>query len=170
MAKSAQDSWIIKASTFFFFFLSFEKRAAFWKAALHYEYSDAAHTAGKNKVDAHSLRRGATLGEREKLGPVVICTVGFGTCSDLHGGFWSWILVTRRRRSCWNQKQTTFLLPRQGIFIYNLPIHFHLTNKVWFGNFYQLWNDKETKELQGTFQCPMLRMSVFIYSGTSCTL
>lgn len=68
MAKSTQDGWIMKASTFWkLHFLSFEKRAAFWKAALRYEYSDATHIAGKNKVDAHSLRREAALEEREKL-------------------------------------------------------------------------------------------------------
>lgn len=50
----------MKASTFWkFHFLSLEKRAAFWKAVLGWECSDATHIAGKSKVDAHSLRREA---------------------------------------------------------------------------------------------------------------
>lgn len=146
MAKSAQDSWIIKASTFWkLHFLSFEKRAAFWKAALRYEYSDAAHTAGKNKVEGEQPKENVRSW-------------------DLYWPAW-WVLVMdpghQRRRFCWNQKQTTFLLPKQGIFIYNLPIHFHLTNNVWFGHLYQLWNDKETKKLQGTFQCPHVKGECF---------
>lgn len=68
MAKSTQDSCKMKASTFRKLrFLSFERTATFWKAALRYEYSDPTQTAGKNKVDAHSFRREAALEEREKL-------------------------------------------------------------------------------------------------------
>lgn len=68
MAKSIQDGWKMKASTFWkLHFLHFEERAAFCKAALRYENSVAAHIAGKNKVDAHSLRREAAPEEREKL-------------------------------------------------------------------------------------------------------
>lgn len=67
MAKSTQDGWKMKASTFWkLHFLSLGKRAAFWKAALRYECSDATPIAGKNKVDAHFLGREAALEEREK--------------------------------------------------------------------------------------------------------
>lgn len=53
-----QDSWKMKTSNIWkLHSLSFKKRVAFWKAAFRYNYSDAIHISGNNKVDACSLRR-----------------------------------------------------------------------------------------------------------------
>lgn len=52
-----QDSWKMKNSIIWKLrFLPFKKRVAFWKAALRYDYADAIHISGNNKVGAQSLR------------------------------------------------------------------------------------------------------------------